>query len=176
MVYKKRGQVWIETVIYTLIALSLITTTLVFINPKIQEMKDSATLSKNLEMMQGIDSRINDIARLGSGNRRKIDMKIGRGELNVDGKEDIIQFDIKSDFKFSEEGVKIKDRRIIIETNEEGNKYLTSFTLNYTGKYNITFNGNDEVKKIPPSPTFYKLLVVNAGKTGNKTNIDIEIN
>ena len=37
---KKRGQVWVETVIYTLIALALIGTVLAFVKPKVEEMQD----------------------------------------------------------------------------------------------------------------------------------------
>ena len=36
----KKAQVWIETVIYTLIALALIGTVLAFVKPKIQEIQD----------------------------------------------------------------------------------------------------------------------------------------
>jgi hypothetical protein len=82
---------------------------------------------------------------------------------------------MKSNFKFSEEGTKIKDRRIIIKTNEKEEKYLTTFILDYSEHYNITYNGKDEIKKIPSSPTFYKLLVVNNGNGNNKTKIDINV-
>ena len=44
----KRGQVWVETVIYTLIALVMIGLVLSFVQPKIMELQDKATLQQSI--------------------------------------------------------------------------------------------------------------------------------
>ena len=46
VINSKHGQVWVETVIYTLIAFALIGTVLTFVKPKIEEMQDSAIISQ----------------------------------------------------------------------------------------------------------------------------------
>jgi hypothetical protein len=176
MFKEKRGQVWIETVIYTLIALSLITASLIFINPKIEEMRDSATNEKMLNIMQEIDSTIDSISRMGSGNKRTMEIKIDQGEFEIDGKNEKIYFEIESNSQFSQEKKEIKDRRVFIKTEEISDKYLVSFRIDYDDKYNLTVNNEEISKKIPPSPTFYKLSITNLGKAGNETRINIDIN
>ena len=53
-----RGQVWIETIIYTSIALLMIGLVLAYAKPKIEEFQDKATLEQSLEMVKEIDSTI----------------------------------------------------------------------------------------------------------------------
>jgi len=43
---KKKGQVWIETVTYTLIAFVLIGLILAFVKPKIDELQDKALIDR----------------------------------------------------------------------------------------------------------------------------------
>ena len=47
-----RGQVWIETVIYTLIAFALIATALTYIKPKIEEIQDKAIVENMIALQK----------------------------------------------------------------------------------------------------------------------------
>jgi uncharacterized membrane-anchored protein YitT (DUF2179 family) len=55
---KRKGQVWIETVIYTLIAFVMIGLVLSYATPKIQELQDQAIIQQSIDMMKQIDSTI----------------------------------------------------------------------------------------------------------------------
>ena len=51
---KKRGQIWVETVIYTLIALVMIGTILAFALPKISEIQDKSTIEQSIIVIKDI--------------------------------------------------------------------------------------------------------------------------
>ena len=55
----ERGQVWIETVLYTMIGLVLIGLVLGFVNPKIEESKDNLIIEQTLTLLNDLDSKIN---------------------------------------------------------------------------------------------------------------------
>ena len=74
MKIQNKGQIWVETVIYTLIALILIGSVLVFITPRIQEIQDRAIIEQSIEMLQNIDSIISSVVIGGAGNKRIIEV------------------------------------------------------------------------------------------------------
>ena len=100
--HNKRGQVWIETVIYTLIAFSLIAAVLAFVKPKIEEIQDNAIIEQSLGLMKDIDSTIREIIQGGSGNKRKLEIAIKKGSLGIDGENDRLVFEIDSRKLYSE--------------------------------------------------------------------------
>ena len=51
-----KGQIWIETVIYTLIIFVMIGLVLSFAKPKIEEMQDKAIIEQSIAMMKDIYS------------------------------------------------------------------------------------------------------------------------
>ena len=55
----RRGQVWIETVIYTLIGISLIALALTFIAPKISETQDRIAIEQTINSLNELDTRMN---------------------------------------------------------------------------------------------------------------------
>ena len=50
----KRSQVWVETVIYTLIALTVIGLFISFAKPKIEEIQDKAIVEQSVAMLEDI--------------------------------------------------------------------------------------------------------------------------
>ena len=113
---KKRGQVWIETVLYTLVGLALIGTILGLAKPKIDSYKDKAVIEQTLESMNLIDEKITSVMRA-PDNVRIVDLKISKGEFQVLTEEDIITWTIDSKFQYSERGEEVKfgDVRILTE-------------------------------------------------------------
>jgi len=73
---KKRGQVWIETVTYTLVAFILIGLILSFVKPKIEELQDQAIIEQSTLILKEIDSIISEVKEEGIGNKRKIEISL----------------------------------------------------------------------------------------------------
>ena len=75
----KRGQVWVETVIYTLIAFTLMGLVLAFVVPKIEETQDRGIIEQSIQVLQDIDSLIRNLG--GPGNQRTPEIGISKGTL-----------------------------------------------------------------------------------------------
>ena len=175
---RKKAQVWIETVIYTLIAFSLIAAVLAFAKPKIDEMQDKAVIEQSIGLVKAIDSLVREVVQGGAGNKRGIDVTIKDGMLRIDGEKDEIIFEIDSSYVYSEIGKDIPDGNLIIRTEKKGNANLVTLSRDYTADgYDIKFNGKDELKTLSKASTSYKLFITNNGKddTTGKWNINIEL-
>jgi|TARA_B100000315_G_C14132542_1_gene387556 type II secretory pathway pseudopilin PulG len=167
---KKRGQIWIEVVIYTLIALSLIGAVLAFITPKIGEIQDKAIIEQSITMMQNIDTVISSVAIGGPGNKRIIDLGIKKGALTIDAQKDEFVFEMESEYEYSQLGEEINIGDIIALTEEIGSLNKITLKMNYS-EYDLTYNGKNETKLITKASTPYKLSIENKG--GTKTIIEI---
>ena len=167
----KRGQIWIETVIYTLIAFSLIGLVLAFVVPKINETQDKGVIDQTLSVLQNIDTLIRDIGD--PGNQRLINLGINKGEMTVDSLNDEIFFIIDSRYKYSEPGKEINIGKVLVDTETKGEDYIVTMTLNYSGQYNLTYQGIDLEKTLTSSSVPYSFSISNVGKDGSgKTIID----
>jgi type II secretory pathway pseudopilin PulG len=177
----KIGQVWIETVIYTLIGLVLIGTLLAFATPAIEKQKDKTILQNTIYAMNQIDNNILEVKRNGIANTRQVDFSVGKGNLIVDGISDIIIFQIDdSSYAYSQIGYdqKIAGSNQKVLTEKKGNKYKITLKLDYKDKLNLTYNKLDQNKTFTVSPTSYALVIENNGKTNftdpaSLTNINI---
>src|SRR3989344_7591233 len=87
-----RGQVWIETVIYTLIGISLIGLVLAFVTPKINEAKDKALVEQSIATLGALDEKINNVIESGSGNIRMVEVTLKKGILSINESKDEIWF------------------------------------------------------------------------------------
>ena len=171
---KKRGQVWIETVIYTLIAFVLIGLVLAFAKPKIEELQDQAILEQSTEMLKSIDSTI--VTMGSSGNQRILEVGINEGSLIIDGKNDKIIFELESGSLYSEPGKEINDGNVIVLTEEKSGYYLVTLTLDYSENYDFKFNEEDAEKTISKASTSYNLYILNKGKgSDSRTVMDVSL-
>lgn len=176
---KKRGknrkaQVWIETIIYTLIAFILIGLVLSFARPKIEEMQDNALLKQSTEMMKQIDLTI--LGMTGAGNQRVIEITIKKGKLNLDCPSDQMVFVLESKGVYSEPGVNISDGNIIVRTEEKTDSNTVTLTRDYSSKYNLRYKGDEIKKAIEPASNSYKLTILNAGDdTDGRTILEISL-
>jgi len=171
MVNEKRGQIWVETVIYTMIMMLMIGAVLAFARPKIQETQDKLIIDNTLEMMQEIDSEISSIARGGSGNKRTISIEIEKGELEINKDDNnMIIFRLKeSKSTYSEPGAtdgtwggNITIGNVIVKTKKIGKVNEVELKLDYSGEegYNLEYEGNNILSK---SPSPYELSITNKG-------------
>jgi type II secretory pathway pseudopilin PulG len=161
----KSGQVWIETVIYTLIAFVMIGLVLSYAGPKIQEAQDQAIIQQSVEMMKQIDSTILTIGA--TGNQRVIEIGIKKGDLKIDGVNNKLVFEIETQSVYSEPGENINDGSIVILTEEKSGFNLVTLTTDYSQSYNIQFDGTEVLKKISKSSNSYKLTILNKGEDAN---------
>ena len=169
----KKGQIWIETVIYTLIAFVMIGLVLAYAKPKIEEIQDKAIIEQSIMMMEEINAKIMEVRQGGSGNKRELMLRIKKGTLKIDGIENKIFFEIESKYEYSELGTDVIYGDMITHTEKKGNFNLVTLTIDYNEEYDITYNGKDELKSISKASTPYKLFISNEG--GEKSKIDIKI-
>lgn len=170
----KKAQVWVETVVYTLIAFAMIGLVLSFVKPKIEENKDQSILEQSRGIIESIEYLIEEV-RGAPGNTRALDLSIKKGSLTINGINDSISFEMESNFKYSELGRTTEEGDLNITTVEKGKFYLVNIVRDYE-KYNITFEGNETVKKLHAAPSEYKVMISNEGEDseGNVV-IDFEL-
>ena len=170
----KRGQVWVETVIYTLIALVIIGLVVSFVQPKVMELQDKAPLQQSMSMMNNINNVLLSLADNGPGNTRNVQISLNSGTLTIDGINNLAIFSMdNSHYQFSEPGQQVRYGNILVYTKEENNLNVVNMTINYSGIYNITYSGGNTIETITHSTTPYNLIMSNNG--GNPTNMDFSL-
>ena len=170
---KKGGQVWIETVVYTLIAFVIIGAILGFAKPKIEQIQDKSIIEQSLGIMEDIDGIIEEVKAV-SGNKREIELGIKKGSLNIDAPNDQIIFEIESKYDYSEPGISIKKGDIKIYNKQVGKINKINATLDYSDRYNITTNNLDKPEIAAKSSAPYKLFISNNGEENNLIKINFE--
>lgn len=170
----KRGQVWVETVIYTLIAFVVLGGVLAFAKPKIEELQDESTIEESVNMLEQIDQTINEISPT-TGNRRKVTLSINKGNFQINSPQDKITFNMETSYQYSEPGQTIEQGPVKIKNNQVGETYRLNATLEYED-YNITWSGQEETELLTSSPTEYQIFVTNEGQnpSSQKKTINFE--
>lgn len=157
----RKAQVWVETVIYTLIGLAVIGLMLAVAKPKIDEMKDKLAIEQSIESLNKVDAVIRDIGV--PGNRRQIDLKVGKGRFIIDNEEDIIYWIMDSKYKYSEPGIDVPLGDMDVLTSN-GSPWTVRLLVNYSGIYDLQFNSQVEgEKEFVQAPSPYPLFVENLG-------------
>ncbi|HLD37327.1 MAG TPA: type II secretion system protein [Candidatus Nanoarchaeia archaeon] len=170
----RRAQVWVETVVYMLIGLSIIGLVLAFAMPKINEIKDKAVIEQTITALNEIDSKIMEVG-FTAGNTRTVYFKIGRGEIDINGAGDKITFILPdSRYTYSEPGRITYIGDIIAKTEKKGRINSVELMLNYSGRFDIRWQGMEQEKQLFKAPSPYKLLIENNGsETSSGSVIDL---
>lgn len=173
---KRTGQVWVETVVYTLIAFAMIGLVLSFARPKIEESKDKAVIEQSIQIMEEIDAEV-QLIRDVPGNKRLITLYLKRGAMTFDGADDKMFFDLETEYKYSESGQIIEQGNLKIQSFEKGKFNDLNITRDYKDdEINITYSGEEIQKIISAATTPYKIFISNKGEDlEKKTIIDFEI-
>ncbi|MDP3966619.1 MAG: hypothetical protein Q8Q04_03745 [archaeon] len=169
---KKRGQVWVETVTYTLVAFVLIGLILAFVKPKIDELQDKALMEQSLNVLKQIDSVISEVYQEGTGNKRLVEVLLKKGELTVDSEKDSILFEFTGRYQYSEPGQNYSESSFDIRTTKVGSNYKVEMEKKYAN-FNITYADKDMKKVFGGSTTPYKLFISNNG--GSSQIIDFSV-
>lgn len=173
----KKAQIWIETVIYILLGLVLISLVLAFVTPRINEQKDRTIVEQTIISLNNLDEIVNGVINNGRDNRRIAEFSIKAGELNFNSGNDEIVFILNQLEKpYSQPGVKIPLGRIVVETIEGRKTSSVSLTLPYTNFADLTFAGSENSEKFNPSSLPYKFSIENEGVPAGESlyNIDIK--
>lgn len=170
----RKAQVWIETVIYLLIAFIMIGMVLGFVKPKIEEIKDKSILDQSVEIMGDIDNTINTIGS--PGNKRIVEIGLKKGELTIDSEYDVLKFQMDSMYLYSEPNEKVRIGTVVAETIKKTRDNLVVLSSNYTKLYNITYNGDEESKTLTKASVPHRLIITNEGyDSKGRTKIDFEL-
>ncbi|MBM3234040.1 hypothetical protein FJZ19_03010 [Candidatus Pacearchaeota archaeon] len=169
----KKGQIWIETVIYTLIGLALIGIVLGFVKPAVDEKRDSVAVTSSIEMLNNIDGSIEEV-RYVAGNSRPVEIKMSKGKMIVDSENDSIVILIEdSVYAYGQPGSEINaSGNVVVLTTQKGNKYTIRLFLNYKDKLNIKYNGKESSYTFQKAQTPYKISITNTGTKNDLSQID----
>ena len=116
---QKRAQVWVETVTYTLIGLTIIGLLIAGIKPKIEESRDKSIINQIKRSLEEVNQEINKV-KSAPGNQRTITINIEKGELNILPEENKIIWQIDSNHKYSEPNMTIPEGNLEILTEAAG--------------------------------------------------------
>jgi type II secretory pathway pseudopilin PulG len=165
----QRGQVWVETVVYTLIGLAIIGILIATTAPQIEKMKDNAFVEQSMESLGKMSEKIYEVQG-GAGNQRSFTVSIGKGKLVIDAENDIIYWDIDASFQYSESGVSTPSGILNVTTLGD-DPWVVRLEMDFP--MDITYNGEDEQKEFGESPTPYKFTIKNEGVTDGKIVVNI---
>jgi len=128
----KRGQVWVETVIYTLIGIAIIGLVLSVAKPKIDEKKDEVVINQAIDALNVINEKIGLVTGSTPGNRRIISLEVGDGEFQIDIDGNNLVWIVDSSYLYSEEDVTISVGNIDVTTRQGGEKYQVFLNISYS--------------------------------------------
>lgn len=166
----KQAQIWVETVVYTLIGLAVIGLLLAVSKPKIDAIRDKLLIDQTIESMNNIDAKIYDVQKA-PGNKRVIDLQISKGKLVVDALNNKIEWIISSKYQYSEENVEIKLGNINIFTIK-GDPWTVKISNDYP--VDITY-GDLTSKEFEEASVPYKLYIENLGKSSANDKIVVNL-
>ncbi len=178
----KKGQVWIETVVYTLIALVILGAVLSFAQPKIQELQDKSIIDQSINMLEDLENVVEDI-RTAPGNKRKVELEIKKGSLTIDSENNKIIFEIESLHTYSEpcpplpeECTPYEKGNIKIYNYQVGEVNKISAISDYSGRYNLVWNNQEKSELLTKSSAGYSIFISNEGipQGDNKIKINFE--
>ena len=173
----KRGQVWVETVIYTLIGLVIIAILLATALPQIEKAGDRNVIKQTLTAFSDIDSKITQVEQT-PGNLGVVELRIAKGKLDINSINNTLVYTLEdTPLKLSELDQKIEEGGIILETKKYGSNFKIILTKDYSDSLNMTYNGQKNIKTFQAGTTPYKIQIENIGDNsiGGKTHLDFDV-
>ena len=169
---RKKGQIWVETIIYTLIAFAMIGLALAFVKPRIDEIQDRGIIEQSITLLEDIDDVIKNIGD--PGNQRVIEIGIRKGVFKIDAVAEKLIFEIESRSEFIEAGEDYQTGDVLITSKKIGNLNEIILTISYSN-HNLTYDNKHELKQFGKSSTPYKLLISNEGDNLGKIMVNFEL-
>ena len=159
----RQGQVWMETMLYTLVALGIISAVIAFAAPKIREAQEKAVIERGLDRLRTMDALILEVGTLPTDNARTLTLDIPRGMLVIDGVKEEIVLSIPEVRKpYSEVGIVVQDGRVQVLTTKTDKTHTITLTISYQAQnINVTSNAKERVQELTQAPTPYTLVIRN---------------
>ncbi len=172
---EKKGQIWVETVIYTVIGLTIIAIVLSIATPAINKYKDKTVIEQTIVILNNLNEKILEVRDRSFGNRRTVpELRIKKGSLTIDPVEDKIFYTFEeSVVEYTEPGEIIEYGDINIITEKKGRKYDITLTLLYED-INLSYDWGYETRKLDAAPIAYKLSVENNGTVDDRIHVNIK--
>ncbi len=169
----KHSQVWIETVVYTLIGLTIIAIILAMAMPQIDKMKDKAIIEQTVVALNNLNAKISEVGQAPGGSR-VVNFKIAKGKLEINSVNNSIKYILEdSKLEASEPGIKIAQGNIVLLTEKMASRFKISLTMNYNN-LNLTNEDGEAVKTLHAGATPYKISLENQEVSSTKQNTTIE--
>lgn len=159
-----RGQVWIETVLYTLISLVLIGLVLSYAIPKLQAVQEKTIIDQTIASMRILDQTIKSAVELGSGNVRTYELALKRGIFEINPESDSIVFTLDDMSKpYSEMNVPINFGPVQLISLEDRGNIQAKLIMNYT---NLNILTDKDELSLSGTPVPYQLRISYAVSNG----------
>ncbi len=152
----RKAQIWVETVMYTLIGISIIGILLAASRPKIQSIQDRLVIEQMIDSMNELHKKILEVQDR-PGNQNVVSMKISKGNLILDKEEDSIRWEMDSTYKYSQPEVPVSLGDLTILTRGE-NRFKVQISLNYSD-IGLELNDNKDKISLEESSRQYNLLI-----------------
>lgn len=171
---KKKGVVWVSTVLYILISLAIIGIVIAALTPRINSAKDKATIEQTMIMLNSLDSTITQVNQV-QGTKLENNFKMARGLLTIDASNNKILWQLdNSAYKYSEPKVPVAVGNILAYTEQSQAGWKVTLTMKYENM-DIRFNNSDTEHILQPAETPYKLWIENKGAVSGKNQIDLSV-
>lgn len=179
MFRKKRSnkaQIWVETVVYTLIGLTVIAIILSMALPQIDKSKDKALIEQTVTALNVLDKKISEVEQA-PGNSRVVEFSMSKGRLDIDADNNSIKYTLEdTKLELSEIGEEVKQGNIILKTEKMPARFKITLTMNYLN-LDITNKNGEGIKTLQAGTTPYKIIMQNkeTSSPGQNTNIEFSI-
>ena len=171
---EKKAQIWIESVLYTLIGLAIIGLLIAVMRPKINQTQDQFVIQQTIRALNEIDNKILEIKQA-TGNRRIIEFQLSKGELTIIGDSDRIEWKLLgSTYMYSEPGSIAWINNMKVMTEKVSDKYDITLTLDYKNKNDLLIDSQQTSRTLQPAKTPYSLTVENAGQDSQSKLIKVD--
>lgn len=176
---RKKGQVWIETVIYTLIGLTVIGLVLTFATPKIEAIRDKAVIEQTITALSEIDAKIAEMS-VAIGNVRTMSLSLKKGELTFDCLNDRIEFLLEdSRYIYSQPGQNVSVMRLNLGSlsalTEEGRQTKVRLWIDYKNNIDLSCKGEEGSIVIKEASLPYEIVLNNKDIVNGLNVIDLEV-
>lgn len=173
----KKAQIWIESVLYTLVGLAIIGLLLAVARPKISSTQDQYIIQQTISALNDFDNKIIEIKQA-TGNRRIIQFQLSKGELLIDAENDRVVWSLfGSKYMYSEPESAAWINNIRVFTTKKGDSYDITLTLEYGEVNDLVINKLERSRTLQAARTPYNIIIENYGKdeiTG-LINIDLQV-
>jgi hypothetical protein len=158
---EKRAQIWVETVIYTLIGLVIIGAIVAISTPKIAQMSDKIIIEQATDSLNKINEQFRNTLTY-HGSQMELFVSVKKGEYTIDSLNNYVYYTLSdTGLKYSELNQQFKEGYVsILTTQLPSKKYSIRLLLNYS-TFNITYGSKDSNKIFTAAPTPYRLLILN---------------